>query len=144
MAATAKLPAEESTYSVAASDTPQDHGTEEEIAFDPAIETRLRRKVDLRLCTIAGILCSLNLLDSGVISSASVTSMIRDLELTGNRYSVSIFIFTIASIAVQLPATIAVRRVGPRVWFAGSTFVFGLVTMCTAFVQGWRSMIALR
>ena len=33
----------------------------------------IRLKVDLRLCSIAGILCSLNLLDSGVISSASVT-----------------------------------------------------------------------
>ena len=53
-------------------------------------ELQLRRKVDWRLCTIAGILCSLNLLDSGIISSASVTSMLSDLSLTGNRYSVAI------------------------------------------------------
>ena len=53
---------------------------------------RLRLKVDLRLCTIAGLLCSLNLLDSGIISSASVTSMISDLDLSGQRYSVAIFI----------------------------------------------------
>jgi hypothetical protein len=32
------------------------------------LERKLVRKVDLRLCTIAGILCSLNLLDSGIIS----------------------------------------------------------------------------
>ncbi|KAH8197566.1 hypothetical protein TruAng_008250 [Truncatella angustata] len=87
-----------------------------------ALERRLRLKVDLRLCTIAGILCSLNLLDSGVISSASVTSMISDLDLSGNRYSVAIFIFTIASIAFQLPSTIAVRTFGPRIWFASITF----------------------
>jgi MFS family permease len=106
---------------------------------------KIRLKVDLRLCTIAGILCSLNLLDSGVISSASVTSMLSDLELNvGNRYSVSIFIFTIASIAFQLPSTIAVRTFGPRVWFAFITFCFGIITMCTAFVQTWRQMIAMR
>lgn len=105
----------------------------------------IRLKVDLRLCTIAGILCSLNLLDSGVISSASVTSMLSDLELdVGNRYSVSIFIFTIASIAFQLPSTIAVRTFGPRIWFAFITFCFGIITLCTAFVQSWRQMIALR
>lgn len=109
-----------------------------------ALERRLRLKVDIRLCTIAGILCSLNLLDSGVISSASVTSMIADLDLTGNRYSVSIFIFTIASIAFQLPSTIAVRAFGPRIWFAFITFSFGLITMCTAFVTTWKQMIALR
>ncbi|KAK8101333.1 hypothetical protein PG999_011707 [Apiospora kogelbergensis] len=111
---------------------------------EAAQERRLRLKIDLRLCSIAGILCSLNLLDSGVISSASVTSMLEDLDLTGNRYSVSIFIFTIASIAFQLPSTIAVRTVGPRRWFALITFAFGLVTLCTAFVQTWRQMIALR
>jgi len=106
---------------------------------------KIRLKVDLRLCSIAGILCSLNLLDSGVISSASVTSMLRDLELdVGNRYSVSIFIFTIASIAFQLPSTIAVRTFGPRIWFSFITFCFGIITMCTAFVKTWRQMIALR
>lgn len=108
------------------------------------LERRLRLKVDLRLCTIAGLLCSLNLLDSGVISSASVTSMIADLDLTGDRYSISIFIFTIASIAFQLPSTIAVRKLGPRVWFAFITISFGIITMCTALITRWKEMIALR
>lgn len=70
--------------------------------------------------------------------------MLTDLDLTGNRYSVSIFIFTIASIAFQLPSTIAVRTFGPRRWFAFITFSFGLITMCTAFVTTWKQMIALR
>ncbi|KAI8956618.1 putative MFS transporter [Daldinia sp. FL1419] len=114
------------------------------VATRRASERRLRLKVDLRLCTIAGILCSLNLLDSGVISSASVTSMPSDLDLTGNRFSVSIFIFTISSIAFQLPSTLAVRTFGPRLWFSFITFCFGLITMCTAFIQTWKQMIALR
>ncbi|KAH8732848.1 hypothetical protein GQ44DRAFT_734775 [Phaeosphaeriaceae sp. PMI808] len=118
---------------------------QEEVGTEEEWQQRIRLRVDLRLCSIAGILCSLNLLDSGVISSASVTSMLHDLELdVGNRYSVSIFIFTIASIAFQLPSTIAVRLFGPRIWFALITFCFGIITMCTAFVQTWRQMIALR
>jgi MFS family permease len=107
--------------------------------------TTIRLKVDLRLCSIAGLLCSLNLLDSGVISSASVTSMLSDLDLdVGNRYSVSIFIFTLASIAFQLPSTIAVRTFGPRIWFSFITICFGLITLCTAFVKTWKQMIVLR
>lgn len=110
-----------------------------------ALEMQVRRKVDLRLCSIAGILCSLNLLDSGILSSASVTTMLEDLELNqGNRYSVSIFIFTIANVAFQLPSTLAVRFVGPRLWFATITFLFGLLTLCTAFIHTWGQMIALR
>jgi MFS family permease len=107
-------------------------------------ERKLRLKVDLRLCTIAGLLCSLNLLDSGVISSASVTSMPQDLGLSGTRYSVSIFIFTIVSVTFQLPSTIVLRFVGPRLFFASTTAGFGIITICTAFITSWRQMIALR
>ena len=71
--------------------------------------------------------------------------MLTDLELDqGNRYSVSIFLFTIASIAFQLPSTIAVRTFGPRIWFSIITFSFGTITFCTAFVTTWKQMIALR
>ncbi|KAL4802915.1 MFS general substrate transporter [Aspergillus unguis] len=108
------------------------------------IEAKVRRKTDLRLCTIAGILCSLNLLDSGILASASVTTLLDDLNLQGQRYSVSIFIFTLASVVFQLPCTVAVRWFGPRPWFAAITFCFGLITLCTAFVQTWRQMIAVR
>ena len=107
-------------------------------------DKKLRRKIDLRLCTIAGILCSLDLLDSNVISSASVTSMIEDLDLSGNRFSVAIFIFTIASVCFQLPATILVRVVAPRKSFTCITLAFGILTLCTAFVRSWKEMIVLR
>lgn len=96
-------------------------------------EKRLRLKIDLRLCTIGGLLCSLNLLDNGIISSASVTSMLTDLGLAeGNRYSVAILIFTVAALCFQLPATIAVRRIGPRIFFAVTTVSFGLITLVGA------------
>ncbi|PGH09611.1 hypothetical protein AJ79_05667 [Helicocarpus griseus UAMH5409] len=108
------------------------------------LERRMRLKVDIRLCTIAGILCSLNLLDSGIISSGAVTSMLTDLSLEGNRYSVSIFIFTVSSVVFQLPSTIAVRFIGPRIWFSLITMCFGLITMCTTFAQNWKHMIVLR
>ncbi len=124
-------------------------------------EKRIRLKVDLRLCTIAGLLCSLNLLASGIISSASVTSMLKDLGLDqGNRYSVSILIFTVASVCFQLPATLAVRLMGPRLFFTIVTFCFGLITLvsnsyghlvtwlntkkCTAFIHSWQQMIVMR
>lgn len=110
-----------------------------------AEQNKLRLKVDIRLCSIAGLLCSLNLLDSGVISNAAVTSMLTDLQLdVGNRYAVSIFIFTIASIVFHMPSTIAVRTFGPRVWLSLSTFSFGIITLCSAFVKNWKQMIALR
>ncbi|MCJ1269817.1 hypothetical protein MMC22_009710 [Lobaria immixta] len=86
-------------------------------------EKRLRRKIDLRLCTIGALLASMNLIDSGVISSASVTSMLPDLGLDrGSRLSVAILILTVSSVLFQLPATI----------------------IGTAFVHTWKQMIVMR
>ncbi|ESZ94131.1 hypothetical protein SBOR_5485 [Sclerotinia borealis F-4128] len=111
-----------------------------------SLERRLVRKVDWRLCTIAGILCSLNLMDSGIISSASVADdFFTDLGLgVGNRYSVSILVYTVASVTFQLPATLCVRMYGPRFVFSMITIGFGIVTMCTAFINTWKQMVVLR
>ncbi|ODM19830.1 hypothetical protein SI65_04816 [Aspergillus cristatus] len=109
-----------------------------------SLEKKVRLKIDIRLCTIAGTLCCLNLLDSGILSSASVTTMFDDLDLHGTRYSVSIFIFTIVNVVFKLPSTVAVRLVGPRLWLASTTFCFGAITLCTAFIHTWGQMIALR
>ncbi|KAL8964106.1 MAG: hypothetical protein Q9183_004697 [Haloplaca sp. 2 TL-2023] len=71
--------------------------------------------------------------------------MLSDLGLDqGNRYSVAILIFTVTSVCFQLPATIAVRLIGPRIFFAFITFCFGLVTLCTAFIHTWKEMILMR
>lgn len=70
--------------------------------------------------------------------------MPQDLGLVGNRYSISIFIFTISSIIFQLPSTILMRFIGPRLFFSCITTAFGLITLCTAFITTWRQMIALR
>lgn len=131
------------TIRIVPEDEPHDHD-EVDFQFDQRDEAHLVRKIDLRLCTISGILCSLNLLDSGIISSAAVTSMLSDLQLTGNRYSVSIFIFTVASVCCQLPATILMRVVGPRIFFSATTIAFGIITICTTAITSWQQMIALR
>lgn len=139
------------------------HGDAQEDVGNIIGQKKVRLKADLRLCTIAGLLCSLNLLDSGIISSASVTSMLKDLGLDqGNRYSISILIFTVASVCFQLPATLAVRLIGPRIFFTITTFCFGLITLVstvghaavcfsglstikgTAFIHTWRQMVVMR
>lgn len=110
----------------------------------PELDGRIVRKIDLRLCTIAGILCALDLIDSGIMSSASATSMPQDIGLVGGRYSTAVWIVTLAQVVFKLPATIAMRFVGPPVFFTFVTVLFGLITLCMAYVADWKQMIALR
>ena len=129
---------------------------EVEVEVDEQEVKRIRRKVDIRLCTIVGkfhsrvvslwgnqsdsdaealtgVLCCLNIVDGGTISSASVAGLLEDLQLEdGNRYSVAIFIFTLAQVMFSLPATICVRLLGPRASFAVTTFFFGAFTIVGA------------
>lgn len=110
----------------------------------PELDRHIVRKIDLRLCTIAGILCALDLIDSGVMSSASATSMPQDIGLVGGRYSTAVWIVTLAQVVFKLPATIAMRFVGPPIFFTFVTILFGLITLCMAYVADWKQMIALR
>lgn len=114
------------------------------IASNAKVDKAIVRKIDLRLCTIAGLLCALDLIDSSIMSSASATSMPTDLGLTGDRYSTAIWIVTLAQVIFKLPATIVMRFVGPQVFFTTTTVMFGLITLCMAYVEDWRQMIALR
>lgn len=62
-----------------------------------------------------------------------MTSIFSDLGLgVGNRYSVSILVYTVASVTFQLPATVLVRMLGPRVMFSLITVSFGIITMVSA------------
>jgi hypothetical protein len=51
------------------------------------------------------------------------------MKLTVNIKSVSILVFTVASVTFQFPATILVRKLGPRIMFSSITIAFGVVTM---------------
>lgn len=123
-------------------------GTDDDTLLDDRstakLDRRIVRKIDLRLCTIAGLLCALDLIDSGVMSSASATSMPSDLGLVGDRYSTAIWVIVLAQVVFKLPATIVMRLVGPPIFFTFTTVLFGLITLCMAYVADWRQMIALR
>lgn len=108
------------------------------------LDRRIVRKIDLRLCTIAGLLCAMDLIDSGIMGSASATSMPTDIGLVGDRYSTAVWIVTLARVAFTLPATIAMRFAGPPVFFTATTVLFGLITLCMAYVTDWKQMIGLR
>lgn len=51
--------------------------------------------------------------------------------------------FTVASVTFQFPATILVRRLGPRIMFAAVTVGFGLVTLVSALGFWMRRMLLM-
>ncbi|KAJ3537695.1 hypothetical protein NM208_g6207 [Fusarium decemcellulare] len=82
-------------------------------------EDRLRLKLDFRILPVVFILFMLCFID-------------RNARIEG------------MDILVEIPSNVLLKRIGGRFYIPTLVFLFGLVSMCTAFVKGYRGLLACR
>lgn len=71
--------------------------------------------------------------------------MTKELQLSvGVRYSLITLIFFIPYVLFQPPATVLLRKIGPRVFLASICFAWGATMIGFGFVQNWTVMLGLR
>ena len=75
---------------------------------------------------------------------AVVAGMGVDLKLIGERYSIIVLIFFISYVLLQPPATVVLRKLGPRVFLPSITILWGATMICFGFVKQWYELIPLR
>lgn len=73
-----------------------------------------------------------------------MAGMAVDLKLIGFRYSTIVLVFFISYVALQPPATVVLRKVGPRIFLPLITFLWGATMVTFGFVKVWTTMIPLR
>ncbi|KAJ4244604.1 hypothetical protein NW762_014460 [Fusarium torreyae] len=118
---------------------------EEDEEFTQAEQRKIIHKVDRRLLVILGFMQAVSFLDRANMSNAAVAGMTQDLQLgVESRYSIVLLVFFAPYVALQLPASILVRKIGPRLFLSSIVFCWGIVMMCFGFVQNWKSFIVLR
>jgi len=67
-----------------------------------------------------------------------------DLALIGSRYSIIVLVFFLSYVFLQPPATVVLRKVGPRIFLPTITLLWGITMMGMGFVKTWTQMIPLR
>lgn len=67
-----------------------------------------------------------------------------DLKLIGDRYSVIVLIFFISYVLLQPPATVVLRKLGPRTFLPSITILWGITMIGFGFVRQWYELIPLR
>jgi MFS family permease len=67
-----------------------------------------------------------------------------DLKLIGERYSIIVLIFFISYVLLQPPATVVLRKVGPRIFLPTITILWGATMVCFGFVKEWHQLLPLR
>ncbi|TVY81952.1 putative transporter [Lachnellula suecica] len=117
--------------------------------FTPQEQKRIIRRVDMRLVLTLGFLYMCSLMDRTNLGAANIAglqsdSMSKGLSLTGYRYSLIVLVFFIPYVLFQPPATLLLRKVGPRIFLSAITVLWGGCMIGFGFVSKWDQMLGLR
>jgi MFS family permease len=70
--------------------------------------------------------------------------MTKELELINYRYSTITLVFFVTYIIFQFPATIVIKKLGPKPFLSSITLLWGAVMIGMGFVKNWEQMMGLR
>ena len=107
------------------------------------LETRTVRTVFLRLMPLLMGCYLLAYLDRINIGFAAVT-MNHDLGLDAYHYGLGAGLFFWGYFFFEVPSNLMLQRFGAQRWIARIMVTWGLVSMGTAFIQGWVGFLILR
>ena len=113
-------------------------------ALTPEEQKKVIWRIDRRLVLTLGFLYCVSLMDRTNLGIAAVAGMATDLVLIGPRYSIITCIFFISYVLLQPPATVVLRKVGPRVFLPTITILWGVTMMCCGFLTNWKQFVGMR
>ena len=100
-------------------------------SFTPEEQKKIIRRVDRRLVLTLGFLYCVSLMDRTNTGIAAIAGMSVDLVLIGERYSIIVLVFFITYVLLQPPATVVLRKVGPRAFLPTITLLWGMSKLAT-------------
>jgi MFS transporter, ACS family, tartrate transporter len=107
------------------------------------MEACVTRKLQSRILPFAMLLYLVSFLDRLNVGFAAFT-MNQAIGLTPAMFGFGGGLFFVGYVAVQVPSNLFMMRVGARVWIARLVIVWGVVSLCSAFVVGPLSFCAMR
>ena len=108
-----------------------------------SLERRVVSKVSWRLLPYLFLLYVIAYIDRINVGVAKA-AMSKDLHLDPAVFGFAAGIFFVGYFLFEVPSNVVLTRVGARLWIARIMVFWGIVTVCTMFVTGTKSFIALR
>ncbi|KIJ14032.1 hypothetical protein PAXINDRAFT_116542 [Paxillus involutus ATCC 200175] len=136
-------------YSEAPAQTKELHSSKEETehSIAPAItaaqETKLWRKIDLRLLPMITLMYLLSFMDRG---NAKLDGLTTQLKLTGNKFNIALLAPRLHFYPsdIDVPLSLAIHVIPPSKWLPGIMVLWGLVMMLMGFVTTYPQLVAVR
>ena len=113
-------------------------------ALTPEQQRKVMRRIDVRLVLTLGFMYCVSLMDRTNTGIAVIAGMGVDLVLIDARYSIIVLVFFLTYTLLQPPATVVLRKVGPRIFLPSITVLWGITMICSAFVKVWTQMVPMR
>ncbi|KAH8771607.1 retrograde regulation protein 2 [Diaporthe sp. PMI_573] len=107
-------------------------------------ESALVRKLDCFIAPVLMLLMLISYLDRGNIGFAATQGMSADIGLKGSQLNTAVSVFYIFYILAEFPTSILVKRLQFNRVIPSVTFCWGVVCLCTGFVQSFGSLVVCR
>ncbi|KAK3396863.1 major facilitator superfamily domain-containing protein [Sordaria brevicollis] len=115
-----------------------------ELTWTDEEEKAIRRKIDWHCVPIVTVLYMLCFLDRVNIGNARIQGLAKDLNLQGMQFNWALSIFYIIYLLFEVPSNVLLKAIGPRFYLPLLVCGFGLVSLCTAFVNDFGGLMAAR
>ncbi|KAF5328914.1 hypothetical protein D9758_013825 [Tetrapyrgos nigripes] len=113
------------------------------IDIDPEAERKLVRKLDMIILPLFALIYCANFIDRTAIGNANIAGIQKDLGMKGFDYNIALTVFYIFYIACEIPSNLILKSVGSP-WISFMVFVFGIVSLSTAFVHSYAGLLVTR
>ncbi|KAM0747407.1 MFS general substrate transporter [Meredithblackwellia eburnea MCA 4105] len=114
--------------------------------FTPQEESKLYRKIDLRIMPILALLYLLSFMDPGNIGNARLSNLEKDLHMNpkGNKYNIALTMYFVSYCLFEVPSNIMLKKLRPSIWLASITVLWGVVMTLMGVAQNFGGLVAAR
>ncbi|KAL2835652.1 major facilitator superfamily domain-containing protein [Aspergillus pseudoustus] len=113
--------------------------------FSDEDKERVIRKVDWRLLPMLVLLYLFAYIDKTNIGNAKIEGLLPSLGMTGEQYNIALAIFFVPYVIAEVPSNMILNRFKrPSVYLGLLISIWGVIMLCTGFVQDFNSLLAIR
>ncbi|BGP47719.1 hypothetical protein JCM10450v2_003584 [Rhodotorula kratochvilovae] len=117
---------------------------EETPLLSPQEEKRLIRKIDYKLVPFLSLLYLLSFLDRVNIGQARLDGLEKDLGLVGQQYNITLVIFFVSYVALEVPSNILLKKMRPSRFIPAIMISWGIVMTLMSLVTNYTGLLIAR